>query len=272
MSKRYLCDMSKGSRGDFGDMPLGVFNCTTCDTVKPITQFSPSAVSGKHHTCRHCSTLKGRAAKKLWRDSLSRRLLSKLRQLMHKSGKSRSETRRLNLSDMVQVMHRFGSRSVFSGVGCIDRLTVVVWDRNAAVTFGNVVICTHAEASRHNSRTLCEYHNRFVEHVQTRLLIADARKGSMPRALGEDGLNGCHGDGKSARGAEAHTDPSLAFSPFPPMSKFARGITSDVMTWYLSNFGIPYPTISSPSRNARYARLDHMPESNSSNIPIVCCN
>jgi hypothetical protein len=71
------------------------------------------------------------------------------------------------------------------------------------VTFGNVVICTHAEASRHNSRTLCEYHNRFVEHVQTRLLIADACKGSMPGALSEDGLNGCHGDGKSARGAEA---------------------------------------------------------------------
>jgi hypothetical protein len=200
------------------------FRCGTCDAAKP-TLFSPSAVAGKHHICRECANLKGRAARQRRRGSLSRRLLSKLRRLMHKSGRSRSETHGLALSEMDRVVRRFGSRSVFSGVGCVDRLTVAVWNRDVPVGLGNVVVCTHAEAAQHNRRSRGEYHPRFAEHVETRLL-ADA---------------------------DSH-------APFPPMSEFARGITCDAMAWFLRNFGTPHPLVSSPSRNSRYTRLDRMPE------------
>lgn len=293
------------------------WHCVTCDETKPISQFYASVIRTNRHICRECANANKKSAA-----CLNRTLLARLRKLLQEEGKSQTETRRLKLSTVDQLLERFGSRSVFSGIGSTDRLTLVTWDKESPTSFNNVVLCTHAEARVHNTRTLADYHQSFVAHVNSNLLLQDnspnpeenadetsdgecddsgsvcgssvdggsnsvrvneatdnndgdngsagdansenpdaaedsegiendqdANKNSDDITNGDEGLEeGCVDDGgnEDSKGAENNTqniDP-----PYPPLSPFKRGLSAEVVTWFISNFNAMQPSIHCTSR------------------------
>ena len=66
---------------------------------------------------------------------------------------------------------------------------------------------------------------------------------------GDEGLEeGCVDDGgnEDSKGAENNTqniDP-----PYPPLSPFKRGLSAEVVTWFISNFNAMQPSIHCTSR------------------------
>ena len=179
------------------------FGCNVCGCTKTTADFSPSVVANKQHICRDCSKVRSRCAASLRRGCPIRMLLAKLRKLMHKTGSTRCETKRIKLSSMNRVAQRFGLRSVFSGVHDISRLTVARWDSSLPVTFDNIVVCTHAEASQHNKHTLATYNQRFVAHVESNLLPCGATTAAV----------------------------------VPPRSRFKSGLDARVLMWFMQMFG-----------------------------------
>jgi hypothetical protein len=189
--------------GEPNSMAQQRFGCSVCALTKPTANFSPSVVANKQHICRDCSKVRSRHAASLRRGCPIRMLMRKLRKLMHKTGSTRCETKRLKLSCMDRVARRFGLRSVFSGVHDISRLTVARWDSSLPVTFENIVVCTHAEASQHNKHTLATYNQRFVAHVESNLLPCGATTSAV----------------------------------VPPRSRFKSGLDARVVIWFMQMFG-----------------------------------
>lgn len=55
---------------------------------------------------------------------------------------------------------------------------------------------------------------------------------------------------------ESIAENALA-APYPPLSGFKRGISSNVMGWFVRKFGIIHPTVRSTSQ---HQRIDRLPE------------
>ena len=183
--------MAMTQQGEPTSMTQRRFGCSVCAPTKPAASFSPAVVANKQHMCRDCSKVRSRHAASLRRGCPIRMLMRKLRKLMHKTGSTRCVAKRLKLLCMDKVARRFGWRSVFSGVHYISRLAVARWDSSLPVTFENIVVCAHAEASQHNKHTLTTYNQKFVAHVESNLLPCGATTSAMipPRSRFKSGLD-----------------------------------------------------------------------------------
>jgi hypothetical protein len=83
------------------------------------------------------------------------------------------------------------------------------------------VVVTFAESRAHADRTLANYHTPYVRHVEAHLLLRDT-------------------DGAVFRGASSHVR-------YPPQNKGTKGLTSESVLWYMSNFGVMHPVLPSNS-------------------------
>jgi len=186
-------------------------------------------------------------------------LLSLLRKHMHRDGVAQSDTRKLRLSDMEKVVTLQGGRSIFSGIADFDRLTVGRWNSALPWSFDNLVILTYAEHREHNRRCLADYHAGYVDHVEAHLLARDTGGvGHEPAMIHEGGhettdLGSEHDTGLDSGGADdqsddvtvdkAGSDTTKEEAPYPPKSAHTRGLTTDVVWWYMSKFGVMHPLL-----------------------------
>jgi hypothetical protein len=230
-----------------GDEADETWHCNRCDTSKPVGKFSRWAVRTRNHICRTCAGNRSREAHELRRGSLDRSLMGRLRKNMHKAGWTRSQTFKLDLSTMQELVRLQGGRSIFTGVSDPERLTVARWDRSRPWCFANLVLLTHAEAREHNRRTLRDYHRAYVRHVETRLLLP------------------ANGASDSAEQEEPAACPS-----YPPKSSHKRGLTSEVAMWYLEHFRVMYPTLRSSSHAARADLAPRVDEPLKTTAVAVC--
>jgi hypothetical protein len=180
----------------------------------PVEKFANWAIQSKQHICRCCALKRSLHATKLRKGSLDRILMSKLRRHMNRDGASLSKTQRLDLSDMEKLVELQGARSILSGITDPGRLTVCRWMRSEPWSFPNLVILTYAESREHNKKSLLDYNAGYVTHVETHLLMRpDAQdKGTI--------------------------DP-----PYPPKSSENKGLTSDVVMWYIREFNVMNPVL-----------------------------
>lgn len=208
--------------------------CNRCRADKLRSEFSPWALAKSTRVCRSCTNAKNREAVALKRSSLDRVLMAKLRRLMHKDGASRSFTLRLQLQAMRRLIKRCGARSVFSGIGSADRLTVVHWDRTRRVDLDNVVLCTHAEAREHNRHRLSDYHPKFVEHVSSELMLQTHDSQGHPDS-----------------DPDSDSDSAVDQPRYPPISSYKRGVDPKVVTWFVHQFGAVHPRDCGGARSDR---------------------
>lgn len=201
------------------------WHCNRCDVTKPVGKFAKWAIRNHQHLCRSCATVRNREARALRKGSLHRVLIARLRKHMHRDGYSRSDTMKLRLSHMEEVATLQGGRSIFSGIADSDRLTVGRWNGALPWSFANLVILTHAEHREHKRRDLSHYHTAYVGHVEANLLKGDTR--------GVD------------------REPALVPEACPPKSLHKRGMTTDVVCWYIRKFGVMHPLLHKGSDAAR---------------------
>ena len=145
-------------------------DCNSCKRSLAITKFSPWAVKGRHKLCKICSNMRSKDAGRLRRKCVTTKILAIIRRDFHKAGWSRTESRKVTICQVEELLHKFGQRSLFSGTAD-RRLTVARWDKDSPAGIDNLIVCTSAEAGAHSRRDLIDYHDSFVTHVEKNLLL-----------------------------------------------------------------------------------------------------
>jgi hypothetical protein len=226
------------------------WHCNRCDTTKPLGGFAKWAIRQSQHLCIECATARSHEAYLLRKTSLPRILMARFRRHMHANGASRSVTQKLCLADMEKVVSLQGGRSVFSGIVDFGRLTVGRWDDSLPWCFSNIVILTYAEVREHNKRRLVDYHTSYVSHIETHLLLSEHLDGANARfadnadSTGEDAEVTC--EMEPARLSTVEQEAQC-----PPKNLHTRGLTTEVVMWYISKFGVMHPTLQSSSHATR---------------------
>jgi hypothetical protein len=223
------------------------WHCNRCDTTKGVGEFAKWAIKQRQHLCIPCATARSYEAYLLRKTSLPRILMAKFRRHMHKDGSSLSTTQKLCLADMEKVVTLQGARSIFSGIVDFGRLTVGRWDDSLPWSLSNLVILTYAEAREHNKRSLSNYHTAYVDHVATHLLLSGH--------LDETNARSADNEDDTDQDVEATCDMETAKlsteAQYPPKNLHKRGLTTEVVMWYISKFGVMHPTLQSSSHAAR---------------------
>ena len=280
MTKRQVpdsCDAQEQSDNDV------TWHCNKCDVTKPIGKFAKWAFINKQHLCRTCATTRSKEAHVLMKGSLHRSLMAQFRKHLHKAGTSRGATFALKLSDMEELVAKQGGRSVFSGIVDLERLTICRWDNSQPWCFQNLVILSFAESRDHNKTSLKNYHLAYVNHVEAHLLLlpdpdAEGAPESAATAVVVDDAESSDddvvkGDGDHSDAHIGHANPPQQEPPhavyYPPKNLHKGGFTSEVVMWYIRNFGVMHHTLPSSSHACRADLVPRM-DGLVSKLPTVC--